>query len=184
MPPSFRAATFAFFVMGAATCLNAQAPRTVIPGARVRVTTSESVRPNRDRFVATVVTVGPDSLTLVDEALLQLAIPIGRVVKLERSLGRQRGSVARTVKVAGIGFLVGAVLSAPLGVRTYLLQDNTGNGAAVATALLFGGGVVVGALVGSRQAVERWESVPVERIGLGLESSLDGRLGFGLHVLF
>ncbi len=136
---------------------------TLTAGDKVRVTTEE------ERVVGCLTAIEGDQLTL-DTSLV---FPLASLTKLEVS----RGQKSKT----GTGALIGLSAGAAVGVITGLALCSSESGecfsngtdltATVAVVLGVGGalgGVLIGALIGSSIKVDRWETVPLDRISVSL----------------
>ncbi len=149
------------------TSLTAQ--DTLSAGDKVRVTTEE------ERVVGYLTAIEGDQLTL-DASLV---LPIASVTRLEVNRGQK--------SMAGRGALIGAGAGAVAGGVTGLAvcaasscgfeADLTG----VVVVVLGAGGALlgagIGALIGSGTKVDRWETVPLDRISVSLRPR-----GGGLEV--
>ena len=138
---------------------------TLTAGDKVRVTTEE------ERVVGSLVSLDDNQLTLTTEARdSSLVLPLASLTKLEVSRGQK--------SMAGRGALIGLGAGAAVGVGTALVAcaggdcntdgDITG---ALALGLGAGGALVgagIGALIGSSIKVDRWETVPLDRISVSL----------------
>ncbi len=152
------------------TSLTAQ--DTLTAGDKVRVTTEE------ERVVGYWVSLDDNQLTLNTEARdSSLVLPLASLTKLEVS----KGLKSRTLKGAGIGFLVGAAAGLAFGAIACAIagdcEDDT-----VYVALIFGAigaplGAGTGAVIGSFIKVDSWETVPLDRIRVSLRPR-----GGGLEV--
>ncbi|NIN73076.1 MAG: hypothetical protein GTO46_14345 [Gemmatimonadetes bacterium] len=169
--------------LAAPTTLIAQQEPPVQAGDRVRVT-APTIDP--DMLVGTLVSLRADTCVLkVDDLWLPLALPRTSVTKLEV----QRGRKSKAGLGAGVGFVTGAVIGGLLG--SYWGQESCGwmeipcikkPAATVLGALGFGlAGAGIGALVGSRIRVDRWEEVPLDQLRITLLPQRRG-LSVGLRV--
>jgi len=154
--------------------LPAQDSVVVRPGARVRLTTGAG------RFVGTWEGSAHDSLTILDARRTTVrVVAFDAVSALEISRGRRR----RT----GRGALIGFVSGTTAGLVTALVFCRNGCGefnTFIPVALGGAGAVVgtgVGALIGSQIRTERWESVPVGALRIGLIPQRSRRLGVGIQ---
>jgi hypothetical protein len=146
---------------------------TLTAGDKVRVTTDEQ------RIVGHWVSFDGNRLTLTSEDRdSSLVLPFASLTKLEVSRG-QKSAIA---KGAGIGFLVGAGVGAGVGALIGASQGENvcSDECRVAFAgigALAGGavGTLVSLGIGAASKSERWVSVPLEEIRIGLSlHSADG----------
>ncbi len=159
----------AALIFTASVDLLAQQDAPVAPGARVRVSAPSIVN---KRLVGTVVALKVDTLVVDAKGRRgPLALPLAFVTGLEVSRGRK----SNVGKGAGLGFLAGAFGGAILGLVTY--EECTGfcpvdpgaGGTALILAVVLGGvGAGLGAVIGAVIPSERWETVPLDRIRVGL----------------
>ena len=178
------------------TSATAQVP--VRPGERVRVT-HQPICPAgticlgpspRRRSVGTFLAWKADSLVIQSNGDT-LSVPVNLVTRLDVSRGRN----TNTGEGAGIGFLLGAVVGAVIGLASYEECESQGAFSclgpdgpeiyALAGAIIGGlGGLVAGALIGSATETDRWQEVPLDRLRVSLGPQRDGRFGFGASVRF
>ncbi len=169
--------------LAAAADLAAQQDTLVVPGARVRVT-APTVAENH--LVGTVAAVDADTLVLgVNHGTSSLAIPFASMTSLEVSRGKKSKAGLGAIIGAPIGLVAGALIgyaasggggTFPLGEGLERLEEG---GDAMAAGALLGGltGGLIGALIGSSIKVDRWETVPLDRIRVSLTTR-----GGGLEV--
>lgn len=158
-----------------ATLLVAQEPARLLPGAHVRVT-------------APYLPLGPlqGTLTRIDADTLVIgSTPVARntLTRLEVNTGRR----SHLGTGLGLGLLAGAGLGAILGASVG--NDGgefcTATQCAVAGAAVVGvAGMVVGALVGAMTHTDRWQEVPLERVGVRLFPRRDGSLSLAVSLRF
>jgi hypothetical protein len=146
----------------------------VVPGARVRIT-APSVADHR--LVGTIVTVDADTLKLrmwsKPQAAL-LAIPVACVAELDVSTGP-----LDVLRGAAIGTSLGGGLGAPTGLSSGDDEPGwvsfTAEDKAVLLAVPFGfAGLMMGAVIGRIAQTHKWESVPVDRIRMGISPQRQG----------
>ncbi len=161
------------FVLFLTTSVKLTAQDTLSAGDKVRVTTAV------ERVVGYWVSLEGNRLTLRTEKRdSSLVLPLASLTKLEVSRG-QKSAIA---KGAGIGFLVGAGVGAGVGALIGASQGENvcSDECRVAFAgigALAGGavGTLVGLGIGAASKSERWVSVPLEEIRIGLSlHSADG----------
>ena len=146
----------------------------VVPGARVRIT-APSVADHR--LVGTVVTLDADTLKLRSkkQAVL-LAIPVSGVAKLDVNTGRKRnflkGAAIGAVSVGSLGAVIG--LGSGDDDPDDFLAFTAGEKAMINAIYLGGLGLVMGTLIGAIVKTEKWESVPVDRIRIGISPQRQG----------
>ncbi len=156
----------------------------VTPGARVRVSApTVAERP----LLGTVVALEVDTLIVDARGYAHpLALPLASLAWLEVS----RGQKSRTLKGAGIGFLVGGAAGlATAAIACAIAGDCYDDSLTGLVYAYFGGlgavvGALTGAIIGSTIDVDRWVDVPLERLRVSLGPQRDGRLGLGLSVRF
>jgi len=158
-----------------ATLLVAQEPARIVPGAHVRVTAPHL--PN-GRLQGALTRIDADTLVIG-------STPIARhtLTRVEVSTGRR----SRLGRGLGVGFLAGAGLGAILGagVGNDGGEFCTATQCAVAGAAVVGvGGMVLGALVGAMTHTDRWQEVPLERVGVRLFPQRDGSLSLAVSLRF
>ncbi len=167
----------ALVLTGSADLFGQEAPP-VAPGDRVRIAAPEIVN---DRVVGTVVALKPDTLAVnVENRDSPLALPLASLTKLEVSQGQK----SRTLKGAGIGFLVGgaaglatAALACAIAGDCDADDPYTGLVYAVFGVLGAGVGTLTGAIIGSTIKVDRWDTVQLDQLRVGLPPR-----GHGLEV--
>ena len=153
-----------------------------MPGSRVRVT-----QPGEGTRVGTVVQVTADSLEVrFEHRSLPTHMAVGRVTRLDVSLGKER----RVMQRGQIGFLVGGGIGAALGALAESDCEASGACMGASTSALLGGtffgsvGGVIGMITGLSPS-ERWERVSLERRRVSLVAPA-GRHGsrLGLSLAF
>ena len=146
------------------TSLTAQ--DTLTAGDKVRVTTAV------ERVIGYWMSLDDNRLTLrAEDPDSSLVLPLASFTKLEVSQGLK----SRTLKGAGIGFLVGGAAGlATAAIACAIAGDcdadssYTGLVYAVFGVLGAGVGALTGAIIGSTIKVDRWETVPFDRIRVSL----------------
>ncbi len=155
----------------------------VTPGARVRVSApTVAERP----LLGTVVALEVDTLIVDARGYAHpLALPLASLAWLEVS----RGQKSRTLKGAGIGFLVGgaaglATAAIVCAIAGDCAADDPYTGLVYAVFGVLGAGVgaLTGAIIGSTIKVDRWEAVPLDRIRVSLTPTAPGGVGVTVHV--
>jgi hypothetical protein len=173
----------AAFVLTSPAALFSQEQATVAPGDRVRVT-APTVDP--DPFVGKLVALGTDTCVLeVEGRPGHSALPFGSVERLEVSLGQK----TKAGQYAGMGGLIGGVMGVGIALGACsggecegVTGDLTG-----AAAVVFGiGGAGVGALlgagIGSGIKVDRWETVPLDRLRVSVVPQRGGGVSVGVRL--
>jgi hypothetical protein len=145
-------------VVGAA----AQTTLPIRPGDRVRITADE-------RYTGTVLIADSGRLLLVISGPADtLALLFAAIRKLEVGRGQKsalgRGARAGAVIGASLGFLVGLGMSCESGSYTCAGPVAIPVGTAIGAAV----GAVPGALIGALGHTERWETVPLNRLQVGV----------------
>jgi hypothetical protein len=159
--------------------LSAQVHPTVEPGARVRVTAPDQ---SMEELIGTFLTLSDGSMQFAsvsgDEPR---TISLSSITRLDVSRGRK----SHPWRGAGVGFLAGALAGAIIGSGSGADWDLPAEHAALLGAGFLGlVGTVVGAVAGLSIKTERWEEVPLDQPRVSLAPQRDGRLGFGLAVMF
>ncbi len=150
--------------------LRAQERRPIVPGVTVRVSAPSVVEKH---VVGSVVSLDRDTLVLNAEGrAAPLALPLASVSVLEVHRGR-KSRVGRGALIGlGVGVAVGGVSGFGL-----CEMDETKSGCEFHEHILgslaigaYGGvlGAGIGALIGLVARTDRWETVPLERIRVGL----------------
>ncbi len=160
----------------------AQESLPVTPGARVRIM-ARSV--SKHRLVGTAVTVSRDTIQFrakKDAALL--AIPIASLERLDVRTG-SKGNLANG---ALFGLVSGGAVGAIIGFAGGD-DDESGLFTAQDKALILGGvlggiGLVFGTAIGASMESDIWESVPLERIRVGVLPRQDGALALTASLRF
>lgn len=158
--------------------LLAQEQPRVQPGARVRVTAAHLPLGSQIGTLAHI-----DSDTLIVGAT---RVATQSVSKLEVSTGRR----SHTLLGAGIGFLVGASAGAAIGyaARHDLLEEGAvltpGDAALLGAGILGAVGIPVGAIIGALVRTDRWQEVPLQRLGLRMFPQSDGSLSLTVSLRF
>ncbi len=183
-----RHATILVAILAFTPLANATAQVPVRPGARVRVTFCPpdfSCAGSGRTSVGTLLAWKADSLVMESNGDT-LAVPLDIVTGLDVSWGQK----SRTLKGAGIGFLVGGAAGlATAAIACAIAGDCDADSpyTGLVYAYLGGLGAVVGALtgaiIGSTITVDRWVDVPL-RLRVSLGPQRHGRFGFGASVRF
>jgi hypothetical protein len=167
-------------LVAAPTQIRAQDPPPIDPGARVRVSTSSAAD---ERIVGTLAALQSEALVVDVEGHSEpVTLPVASVTRLEVSTGRK----SKTATGAGIGFGIGAAAGTVLALMFCSDPDNAcGAGSFLGGSVLLGlPGAGVGALIGSGIKVERWETVPLDRIRVGLTSQPGRPLALSVTLTF
>ena len=174
-----------------ASPLLAQQPATLAPGARVRITWLE----DRWTLIGNLRAVRGDTIVAYDTATgTETAVPLAWLRLLEVSQGRGTG-ITLAVLGAAAGGAAGALLARTLWgphedpcstPQVGVCIDLSVHLDREATTFLGGlaGAIVLGLVGHSFDAVEHWESVPLDRIRVGLAPLRADRLGLGAAVSF
>jgi hypothetical protein len=169
-------------LLGTALDLAAQAPPIdLVPGRRIRVH-----RRAETTLVGELVSLGPDSLTLTTAAADTVAVSRAAITGLDLSTGTK----SNAGKGALNGLIFGGLGGALIGVLASGSDDGEfldyGPGAwAASGALMFGAlGAGVGALIGSGQRADRWESVPLPTVAIVPLPGKGSRVAIGVRFRF
>jgi hypothetical protein len=179
--PTFLTVALACFASSHALAQTPAVPRV---GQRVRVTSAIDHTPVLKGQVGAI---SADTLLLRqadgDGNTLNTAIPLGSIAQLDVSRGRRshwvRGLVIGTVMGAAAGAAIGA---ASRDENDWLVLTEV---TALYGAMVFapiGGGV--GLIVGALARTERWETVPLDRVGPHIARGPGGGLSLGARVTF
>ena len=159
------------------------------PGRLVRVTRDEA---DLNRTKVVVVGRHGDALTLRYERFradahgrhyrdsVETEVPLSAMTRLEVSSGTRSGAKGGLLVGGASGFFVGLISSA-----TYYSSDEEGaaryilGGAAVGGAL----GAGIGWLIGSAIKSDRWEELPLERLGVSV-APLPNGVRIGVRIAF
>lgn len=159
--------------------LAAQAPPIdLVPGRRIRVH-----RRAETTLVGDLVSMGSDSLTMTTAAADTLAVARASITRLDLSTGTK----SKAGKGAVNGLLFGALGGALIGVLASGSDDGDfidfGPGEwAASGALMFGAiGAGVGALIGSGQRADRWESVALPTVAIVPVPGTGSRVAVGVR---
>jgi hypothetical protein len=177
------ASLVAALVLAAPPTLAAQQESLLAPGERIRVSAPAL---GIEQLVCTVSAFSPDSVVVEDRGTL-LALPLVSVTKLEV----YRGQRSQAGKGAVTGLLVGGGAGALFGLIAVGASEagDWGAGYVLGGALIcagLGGGVgaLIGAGVGQRRLVERWEPVLLYPSQGRLPPPAGPRLAIGLSLRF
>lgn len=159
--------------------LSAQRPPPIEPGARVRVTAPEC---GLDQQAGTLQPSRGDTLVL-GYGFDSFPCLRSNVTRLEVSQGRR----SATLQGLGYGALVGAGVGAAIAVALCYPDRCSGvpTGELVGgmSVLGLGGGLVIGAVIGSRIQSDRWEETPLDRLRVSFAPQRD-MVSFGLRIAF
>ena len=177
-------AVLAFTPLTSATAQVGQPP--IVRGERVRIAyhlcppTHAGCFGPPQLYVGTFVTWNADTL-VVESNGDTIAVPQDSVTTLE-----VREQVSQAGVGAGIGGGIGAFIGAGVGAASCTDPVLGDSGAcALAGALVVGiGGAMLGSIVGAITKTERWVSVPLDRIRVGLGPQRDGGFVVGMSVGF
>jgi hypothetical protein len=157
----------------------AQTQASVQPGQRVRVRSTVAHTPE---LVGVVETIKPDTLMVRDDdRSMATAVPLATVDRLQVSRGRH----SKWITGAAVGFVVGAGTGAILGAAGHNESDfifGPGASAFLGAVLLAPVGALTGTVVGLLVKTERWQTVPLGRVGPSVGRGPDGRLTLGVRV--
>ncbi len=171
----------ALFVATGSPLAAQEAP--VEPGARVRVT-APAQQPGW--VIGTVVAWEREQLVLEVERPdglrgTQLRLARDQLTRLDVHRGRKR----RTLLGAGIGGLVGAAAGVAIvaGICGGLDSDACTQGQVpIAGAIGGGGGLLIGAGIGTLIKTDRWKAFPVDRVRVSVTPVRNGRLALLVSV--
>ena len=144
----------------------------LLPGARVRVTTSAPSR----RLTGTLIDVGGDSLRLAVGKRDTVGVPLSAVTRLEESRGRRANHTKGALIGGGVGLALGLGVGLLVDFGRSLGCDSSSCTSNLGEALAIGGlggtgvGAGVGALLAGAFQKERWQPVvqPGRSAGIGL----------------
>jgi len=156
--------------------LSAQRPLPLEPGARVRITAPDC---GAQKQAATFETLSGGMLVLDSTNC-----PLASVTRLELHTGR-RVSAARALGLPALGLLAGGVAGGLVGYSTCAPCDYEMEGLAPFFGAVLGGGVgfVTGLVVGLLPR-DRWQTVPLEPLGVTPIVSARGRFGIAAAMRF
>jgi hypothetical protein len=147
----------------------------IVTGSRVRVVSPRAVS---GRVTGTVIEMSAESLViLADERPLR--VPRDAIEQLEVSTGKQR----RTLKGMLIGAGIGAVVVPPA-LYDSCLSDCGSKWSAEYILAGVGVGAAWGAGIGALVKKDRWSSVPVTQVRLGLWPIRGGGIGASVSLTF
>ncbi len=177
---SFVTACLALLALLVPVSLLAQEEAVVEPGAKVRVMAPSF---SSQWLVGTLVEMRADSWVLeVEGRDSLLALPLSSVSSLEVSRGQKtralKGAVIGLVSGAGGGVLIG--LLSDDGPGTYPAKDR----ALIAGVVFSVVGGLTGLGIGYGIKVDRWETVPLDRLRVSIVPQRDGRFAVGFSVRF
>lgn len=177
------ASLVAMLVITAPIGLFAQQEMPVEPGARVRVSAPGVVA---GQVVGTIKELRPDTCVLqVEGRPWPLVLPLASVTQLEISRGHKSKSGIGILLGGSAGFLGGYLI----GTQTSVCETCGGSESKGKTGLAFGTilgllGAAVGGELGSKDRVEFWEEVPIERLRLSIRMYRASRLGVAASLHF
>jgi hypothetical protein len=197
-------------ILGSATRLSSQASPAagVTPGERIRVkgaltaptkTKHGEIETATTTEKGTVAWVRADTIGFRVDGARQdgvelIAVPLGKIERLDKSAGQHRNTVT--------GLWIGALGGAALGAATMAistpthctatgwaavgcgLYDNPGTNAAAGAVIGGAGGLVLGAVIGSLIKTEKWARVPGYPIPTVSVVALQHGVGYGLAFDF
>lgn len=161
-------------VLALAATVNAQAPASLTPGARIRVKAPGALMPEQQ--AGRLISLGPDTLVLQPDGAPAASIPRSSIGEIDISLGRH----SETRNGLVIGLLTGAAAGAALGAAvghddtctsrglfgdepptTFKCGSLFGRGQVAAVTGVAGGlvGLIVGGLIGHAQSNDEWQRV-------------------------
>jgi hypothetical protein len=147
----------------------------IVTGSRVRVVAPSAVS---GRVTGTVIEMSEESLViLADERPLR--VPRQAIEQIELSTGKQR----RTLKGMLIGAGIGAVVLPPA-LHDSCLNDCGSKWSAEYILAGVGVGAAWGAGIGALVKKDRWSSVPVTQVRLGLWPIRGGGIGASVSLTF
>ena len=115
-----------------------------------------------------------------DEDGIPSSVPLSTVTRLEVSRGQKSKASVGVWVGTGLGLMTGVAICSSDACSILGNNDIAGE-----VFLLTGvGGLILGALIGSRIKGDRWEEVPLDRLGVSLTPQRDGRLALGFSVRF
>ncbi len=160
----------------------AQAAAALREGQRVRVTSSVERTPVMTGVIGAV---GADTILLrhKDRAgdSVATSIPLSSIARLQVSSGRH----SRWLTGLLVGLGAGAASGAIIGVATGDGDDpllGPGHYALMGAVVCAPVGGIVGVVIGALTKTERWQTVPLDRVGLSIAPGPDGRLNIGVRL--
>jgi hypothetical protein len=177
------ASLVAMLVVMATVDLSAQQEMPVEPGDRVRVSAPGVLA---GQVVGTIKELSPDTCVLqVEGRPWPVALPLASVTQLEVSRGHKSKSGIGILIGGGVGFLGGYLI----GTQTTVCETCGGSESKGKTGLAFGTilgllGAAAGGELGSRNKVELWEEVPIERLRLSIRIYRASGLGIAASLNF
>jgi hypothetical protein len=175
------ASLVAALLLAAPFTLLAQQESVLTPGDRIRVT-APSI--GIEQLVCTLSAFSPDSVVVEDRGTL-LSLPLASVTKLDV----YRGQRSKAGKGAVTGLLVGTGAGTLFGLIAAAASDVEETEYALGGALIFAGlgggvGALIGAAVGQRRPVDRWEPVLLYPSQGRLPPPAGPRLAIGVSLRF
>lgn len=155
----------------------ANATLPLVPGMRVRVTARSLVVP----LVANYLQTRGDTAVFIEDAAGRglWSIPIAEITRLERAAGDRTTNRPYMIRGAWIGGAAGAVTMLVFASTASPSDSGRRYGRMTNSLLGAGAGGVIGALIGSRFAVERWTPVPLRQVSI-----VPSRRGVGIAIGF
>jgi hypothetical protein len=162
-------------VLAAATPALAETRPAAAEGDRVRARI-QNRDGSRSWLTGRVVETGAGSLTMQPEKGEAVVVPLERLDRFDRSLGR-RGAGEGLLRGAGAGFVAGAVTGAVVGAASGGGEGewfSSGESALAGGILLGASGAVLGAVVGLAAPGERWEKAQPGAVRVSVAPTLGG----------
>ena len=159
----------AVLILIASVDLLAQQEPPIPRGDRVRVSAPTI---DSDPFIGTVVSMDADTLVLdLAGRNASLPVPVASVTSLDVSQGTTSRVISGVLIGGVIGLVVGTVVASTK--QNEACGDYEGSWFCMSPWILAGiggpaAGALLGAGIGSQIKVERWETVPLDRIRIGL----------------
>jgi hypothetical protein len=163
-------ATVALVAVAANSSAAQQSDR-LVPGARVRVTSSAAG--TRERHEGTLMAITPDSVTVGGRDSRIVSVPVRAVEKFELSLGDSHGASAkkglkRGLIIGGVWGVVAGIsmANAPVcgpGGSSYCRKSGVSTGTLVVANAVFLGtvGALFGGSIGALSTSESWKEAPL-----------------------
>ena len=141
-----------------------------------------------ERMVGVYLSHDDTTMQLQTEAqVAPLTIPLVYVTRLELSQGRKSNALKGLVIDSASGVVLGIVAGLVVGQEN---GDNPCGGgrpaecAAIGAVAVGATGALVGLGIGALSKSERWNEVSLDRLRVSIVPQRDGRLGFGLAIMF
>lgn len=176
---AIKPSTMTYAVVGMLLCqagvINAQENPAVAVGTRVRIAAA-TVGP--DRLVATLVAFDEKTMTLaVKNQRTPLEVTRESITRLEVSRGRKGNAVkGALIGVIPWAIMVGLVVNSGGLAESGIFEPQS--------FAILGVTVGTGAVIGGAIKTERWQDIPISRVGLGMNQLEDRRVACSVSFAF